>query len=86
MLTVQIDEGELDTRIRDELKKRLIHLEQRHTFWDMKELCKQVCMSENFIKEQFFHDPRFPKVKVGRKWLMPSKATEDFLLIWIQEQ
>lgn len=86
MITIDVDKAQLETVIRKELRKKLNELEHRHTFWDMKELCKQTCMSEPFIKQQFFYDPRFPKYRVGRKWLFPAKAAEEFLLEWLQDQ
>lgn len=86
MIELQVNETELEGIVRDELRSRLNELEHRHTFWDMKELCRQTNMSETFIKEQFFYDERFPKRRVGRKWLMPARETEKFLLMWLKEQ
>ncbi|MFF2457597.1 group-specific protein [Peribacillus simplex] len=86
MFHIEFDENKLELRVKDEMIKRLAEIEHRHTFWDMKELVRQTNMSENFIKDQFFYDNRFPKVRVGRKWVMPAKATEEFLLLWLSEQ
>ncbi|MDH5161479.1 hypothetical protein [Heyndrickxia oleronia] len=86
MITVQLDENKIEHRFYEELRKRLDQLEHRRTLWDMKELCKQTCMSENNIKEKFFYDYRFPKYKVGGKWFFPAKETESFLLTWLNEQ
>jgi hypothetical protein len=86
MITVNIDENRAEELFLKELKKRLDHLERRHTFWDMKELCRQTCMSQNFIREMFFYDPRFPKYRVGKKWLFPAKECEEFLIMWLKEQ
>lgn len=86
MITVQIDEDYMDLIVRTELKNKLEELTHRHTFWDIKELCRQTNMSEGFIKQQFFYDERFPKRRVGKKWLMPAAETEAFLLAWLKEQ
>lgn len=86
MLTVQLNESEIEQRFLEELRKKLNEIEQRVTFWDMKELVRQTNMSEPFIKEKFFFDPRFPKFKVGNKWYFPAKEAESFLLEWIREQ
>jgi hypothetical protein len=86
MLTINIDEKQIEKMFLDELKKRLDQLEHRHTFWDMKELCRQTNMSETFIRETFFYDPRFPKYRVGRKWYFPAEECEEFLLMWLKEQ
>jgi hypothetical protein len=85
MLKVQIDEHQLDERFQEELKKRLDKLERQQVFWDMKTLCKVTCMSENFIKEQFFYHEKFPKFRVGKKWLIPAKEAEAFLLSWLRQ-
>jgi len=86
MLNVQIDEKEIERLFLEELKKKLHQIEQRYTFWDMKELCKQTKMSENNIKEKFFYDESFPKYKVGGKWIFPAAECEKFLLDWIKDQ
>lgn len=76
MITVKVDEQVVENLFLQELKKRLDNIEQRKTFWDMKELCRQTCMSDNNIKEKFFFDPRFPKHKIGGKWYFPAKEAE----------
>jgi phage pi2 protein 07 len=86
LIDVKIDEVEVEKIFLEEVKKRLDQLQNRQTFWDMKELLRQTNMSEPFIKEKFFFDPRFPKYKVGAKWLFPAKECEDFLLTWLREQ
>lgn len=86
LVEIILDEKHIEERFMEEVKKRLDQLERQQVFWDMKTLCKVTCMSENFIKEQFFYDPRFPKFRVGKKWLMPAKETEEFLLKWLKEQ
>jgi phage pi2 protein 07 len=86
MLSVQLDEAQIEQRFREELQKRLNEVERRCTFWDMKELCRQTNMSETFIRETFFYDPRFPKYRVGKKWLFPAKECEEFLIMWLKEQ
>ena len=86
MLNVQIDPAFAEAVLREEIQKNIEEISIKTLFWDMKELCRQVHMSEGFVKEQFFHDPGFPKFKIGGKWLMPAKQTEDFLLAWIARQ
>lgn len=84
MISIHVDKSKVEQIYYEELKKRLVHLENRQVFWDMKTLCKVTCMSENFIKEQFFYDSRFQKYRVGRKWLFPAKETEEFLINWLK--
>ena len=85
MLNIQVDESKVEQIYLDELKKRLDRLVSRQVFWDMKTLCKVTCMSDNFIKEQFFYDKDFPKFRVGKKWLFPAKETEEFLIRWLKQ-
>jgi phage pi2 protein 07 len=85
MLKVHLNEQQIEQRFLEELRKRLEQIERRHTFWDMKELCRQTNMSETFIRETFFYDPRFPKYRVGKKWLFPAKETEQFLIRWLKQ-
>lgn len=88
LLQLQVDDTLVESMLREELRNRLNHLEHRHTFWDMQELEKQTCMSKSFILDRFFYDERFVKIrfKVGQKWLMPARETEEFLLMWLKEQ
>ena len=86
MFDVQVNEKLLEERFLKEMRRRLDEMQHKHTFWDMKELCRQTNMSENSIKEKFFYDPRFPKHKIGGKWYFPAKDCENFLLIWLREQ
>ncbi|WP_313891154.1 group-specific protein [Psychrobacillus sp.] len=86
MLSLQVNESELELMFREELSKKLKEIEHRHTFWDMDELMRQTNMSLPFIKEKFFYNENFPKFKVGRKWLFPAKETEEFLLNWLKQQ
>ncbi len=86
MLEIKLDENKVEDLMLQEIKKKMQQIENRYAYWNMDELCKQTSMSINNIKEKFFYDPRFPKYKVGGKWLMPAKECEAFLLQWIKEQ
>ncbi|HDR4873505.1 TPA: hypothetical protein ACGX4N_002822 [Bacillus cereus] len=86
MLDIKIDEQKIEELFLEELRKRLDNIEQRKTFWDMKELCRQTSMSGSSIREYFFYDERFPKFKIGGKWYFPALEAEKFLLMWIKEQ
>lgn len=83
---IQFDENKIEEILLNEIKAKLKEIENRNTFWDMEELCRQTCMCSVSIKEKFFYDERFPKYKIGRKWYMPAKECENFLLQWIKEQ
>ncbi|OTW47939.1 hypothetical protein FPL01_15225 [Bacillus pacificus] len=86
ILDIKIDEQKIEELFLEELRKRLDNIEQRKTFWDMKELCRQTSMSGSSIREYFFYDERFPKFKIGGKWYFPALEAEKFLLMWIKEQ
>lgn len=86
MLTVQIDEAEVKQIVRERIAELVREVDAEYVFWDARELMKRTCMSWNFIQQQFFFDPRFPKFKVGNKWYFPARETREFLLRWLAER
>lgn len=83
---VQFDEKFVAEIIRQEMRKKLEGTLLTTTFWDMKELCRQVSLSETTVKETFFYEPDFPKFRVGKKWLINAKLAETFLMEWSSQQ
>src|SRR5690606_30193402 len=79
VLTVQIDESAVREEVRRKIAELVKEVDADMVFWDRKELMKRTCMSWNFIQEQFFFDPGFPKFKVGSKWYFPARETREFL-------
>ncbi|CAF1843360.1 MULTISPECIES: group-specific protein [Bacillus] len=86
MLEVKVNESEIKKLYLEELEKHLNKLDNEMLFWDTDDLIKNTKMCWNTIQEKFFFDPRFPKRKVGRKWMFPAKQTKEFLLEWLLEQ
>lgn len=86
MLQVQIDDVAAESILREEIRKRVESLSHKTTFWDMKELCRQVSLCETTVKDTFFYDPEFPKFRVGKKWLINAKLAEKFLMDWASKQ
>src|SRR5690606_30252998 len=86
VLTVQIDESAVREEVRRKIAELVKEVDAEMVFWDRKELMKRTCMSWNFIQEQFFFDPRFPKFKVGSKWYFPAREAREFLETWLREQ
>lgn len=86
MLNIQIDEKEALKLYMEKIEEKIKDFDADLVFWDSKELCRRTCMSWNFIQEQFFFDPRFPKKKVKSKWIYPAKETREFLLAWLKEK
>lgn len=86
MINVQIDKSEVKKICREKISEAIKEIDAEMVFWDSKELIRRTCMSWNFIQDQFFFDPRFPKRKIGAKWFFPAKQTKEFLERWLDEQ
>mgnify|MGYP003418076921 FL=1 len=86
MIDIQIDKQMIETVIREEVRARIKKADMDLVYWDRAELERRTCLSWNSIQEKFFYDARFPKHKVGGKWLFPAEKTKDFLLEWLEEQ
>lgn len=85
-LEIKVDEKEVRKLYLEGFEKQIKKVNAELTFWDTKELKRRTCMSLNTIHKEFFYDPRFPKYKLGGKWYFPAKKTEEFLLMWLEEQ
>ena len=86
MININVDETELEAMIRQEVRKKIESLTHKTMFWDMKELCRQVSLSETTVKDTFFYEEGFPKFKVGKKWLINAQLAEEFLMEWSMRQ
>lgn len=86
MLSISVDEKEIKKLLKEKVTEILKEADAEYIFWDASELKRRTCMSWNFIQDQFFFDPRFPKRKVGSKWYFPSRETREFLEEWLDEQ
>jgi len=82
MLQVQVDEQQLLEMAREEIQAKLKTVESEFVFWDVKTLCQKTCMSKSFVLNTFFHQPDFPKFRVGTKWLIPATEGKEWLLQW----
>lgn len=86
MLSIQIDELEIKKLARERIAELVKESDAEFVFWDTSELMKRTCLSWNTIQAQFFFDSRFPKHKVGAKWMFPARETREFLTLWLSEQ
>lgn len=86
MLQVKIDKKAMTELYKQEINKHLSEIEKDLVYWDSNELKRRTCLSWNTIQDTFFHDPDFPKVKVGSKWMYPAKEAEAFLIDWLADQ
>ena len=82
----QVDNNYAEEVFRQEVRKKIENISQTTMFWDMKELCRQVSLSETTVKETFFYEEGFPKFRVGKKWLINAKLAEEFLAKWSSQQ
>lgn len=82
----QVDNSYAEEVFRQEVRKKIENISQTTMFWDMKELCRQVSLSETTVKETFFYEEGFPKFRVGKKWLINAKLAEEFLAKWASQQ
>lgn len=82
---IDMNEEEILSLCRERIKIMLNEIEQEYMFWDANELKKRTCMSWNTIQDNFFHDPRFVKRKIGGKWYFPVRETKEFLSLWLRE-
>lgn len=85
-IDIQIDQEEVKQLYLEKLAERMKEFDRELIFLDRKELIRRTSLSWNTILDTFFYDPRFPKYKVGAKWLFPAEETKKFLLQWLSEQ
>lgn len=81
-----VNEDEVRMIIEQRVAELVREADGEVVFWGTEQLMKATGMGRNFIKDNFFYDPRFPKYKIGKEWRYPVKATKEFLEIWIREQ
>lgn len=87
-LKIEIDEEMIERLITEHVQEKLEEVSNQKIFWTMADLEYVTGCSEGYIKDKFFYDKRFAKIrrKVGRKWLFPADETKEFLLEWLKEQ
>lgn len=86
MIHIQVDEEAIKRMYEEAIEKKVNELDEELVFWDSKELRRRTCLSWNTIQDTFFHDPKFPKAKIGGKWLFPADETKEFLNNWLTER
>jgi hypothetical protein len=73
IIDIQINQQEIRRLYLEMLEEKVKEVEKDLLFWDSRELARRTCLSFNTIKKEFFYDPRFPKYKVGGKWMYPAE-------------
>lgn len=84
ILRIEIDQEVVERLLKEEIERKVEAASKQYVFWDSTELKRRTCMSWNTMQEHFFHDPDFPKVKVGGKWYFPAKEAEVYLEKWLK--
>jgi hypothetical protein len=85
-ISIDVDKDIVRELLLEKVEQRIKEVDMELVFWSRKELIRRTCLSWNFILDKFFYDPRFPKFKVGAKWIFPAEETKAFLLTWLREQ
>lgn len=87
IIKIEIDNSVIEELVKQGIKER-IEEQTEKLFYDMQDLQNITSFSQGHIKNTFFYDPRFERIrkKVGKKHVFPVEATNKFLLEWIEEQ
>jgi phage pi2 protein 07 len=79
-ISVDVDQETVRTMLLEKIEQRIKEVDLELVFWSRKDLIRRTSLSWDTIQKTFFYDPRFPKYKVGAKWLFPAEETKEFLL------
>ncbi|MEW4231642.1 helix-turn-helix domain-containing protein [Priestia megaterium] len=82
MLEIKLDDEELKSLFLNEVNMRLDKIELEALLMNSKQLCKYLSLSWPTIEKVFLSDPKFPKIRIGSKWLFPRKEVESYIDIW----
>lgn len=86
ILSVNVNKTEVMKMCREQIELLVKEVDSEYVFWDTSELKRRTCLSWNTIQSLFFFDARFPKRKIGGKWVFPARETRRFLEEWLEEQ
>ena len=84
MIQVSIDEEALKTLYLEKVEERLKELESTVFFMNSKQLQAYLGMSWNTITTCLMADEDFPKIRLGAKWLFPTKEVSDYMKIYYE--
>lgn len=88
MINVIVDDDVLEEKINKKIEDKIQEFGVEKIFYSMENLVEITSFSIGHIKNTFFDDKRFKKIRrrVGRKWVFPVEQTNIFLKEWILEQ
>jgi excisionase family DNA binding protein len=82
MIEIKLDDEVLKDLYLAEVQKRLDKFELQTLLMDSKQLCKLLSLSWPTVEKLFLCDPKFPKIRVGSKWLFNRKEVEHYIDNW----
>ncbi|MBT2657444.1 helix-turn-helix domain-containing protein [Bacillus sp. ISL-18] len=82
MLNISLDENELKKLYLEEVRKRVCEIEEQKLLIDVNELCNMLSLSRPTVEKLFISNPKFPSLRVGKKWLFPRKEVEEYIKRW----
>ena len=89
IVKVDVNEESLKELYLVEVQKLLEKVEMDTMLMDSKELCTTLNLSWPTIEKLFLHDPNFPSIRIGKKWVFNRKEVQEYINRWsgdIREQ
>ncbi|MCM3676906.1 helix-turn-helix domain-containing protein [Peribacillus simplex] len=79
MISFEIDQELLKALYLQKVEEHLQEIEMEVFFMDSKQLATYLNMSWNTIVSHLLYDEKFPKVRLGSKWLFNRKEVQEFM-------
>lgn len=79
MISFEIDQELLKELYLQKVEEHLQEIEMEVYFMDSKQLATYLNMSWNTIVSHLLYDEKFPKVRLGSKWLFNRKEVQEFM-------
>lgn len=76
LVGISIDQDLVKEILLEEVKKKIEAFDADLIFMNTKELKRRTSMSWNTIQKTFFFDSRFPKYKIGGRWMFPAQKKQ----------
>ncbi|WP_188006850.1 Helix-turn-helix domain-containing protein [Sporosarcina sp. ANT_H38] len=85
MISLQLNEGLLEQIYKEKVDEYLKSVEKDSMFMTFNDLVKYLNMSNVSIREFLLWRDDFPKIRLGSKWLFPSKEVAVFMEKYLEE-
>lgn len=82
IINISLNEEGLKKMYITEVRKHLENIEMDTILMDSKQLCKMLNLSWPTIEKLFLSDPKFPKIRVGKKWIFNRKEVQTYIDCW----